>query len=191
MVLVLSGPSSQSSTLLAQVWRLANVSGTPWLFTSSSPLSSAYNTQASDSCLRLLAQVMPSALVFDLPNAGNSKAAKTAMMAITRTSSSSVKAQQIGQRFRGRCSSMGMLVIDFRLQASRCASAAHHPCPWPLSAGLGSDGGDLSLPTVMESPTRILPERSTWASTPWRLLVIRSRKPLQTASIFAHGSRAA
>src|SRR6266566_4175722 len=128
MVLVLSGPSSQSSTLLAQVWRLAKVSGTPWLFTSSSPLSSAYKNQASDSCLRLLAQVMPSALAFDLPNTGNSKAAKTAMTAITRTSSRSVKAQQIEQRFRGRCSSRGMLVIDSWLQASGCASAARHQC---------------------------------------------------------------
>src|SRR5260370_37501817 len=188
MILVLSGPSSQSSTLLAQVWRLAKVSGTPWLFTSSSPLSSAYKTQASDSCLRLLAQVMPSALVFDLPNTGNSNAAKTAMMAITRTSSSSVNAQQIRQRFRGRCSSKGMLVIDFWLQASSCASAAHHPCPWLLPAGLGFGGGDLRLRTMMESPTRILPERRTWASTPCRLAALRSPKPLQTPPTLARGA---
>src|SRR5438105_3942789 len=43
----------------------------------------------------------------------------------------------------------------------------------------------------IESPTRILPERTTCASMPWQLFAMRWRKPGQIASIFAHGVRGA
>ena len=41
------------------------------------------------------------------------------------------------------------------------------------------------------SPTRMVPERTTSARTPWRLFNIKARRPWQMASIFAHGSRGA
>ena len=43
--------------------------------------------------------------------------------------------------------------------------------------------------TRIESPTRTVPDLSTWASTPWRLSNMRSRKPWQMASMRAQGSR--
>ena len=57
------------------------------------------------------------------------------------------------------------------------------------AAYYGSTGAGLAAPATMGSPTRILPERTTCASTPWRLLFINSRRPWQTASILAQGVR--
>ena len=93
-MLVLSSLLCQSSTLLAQVSRRARVSGTPWLFTSQSPLSSAYNAHASESCWRLFAHVTPCALALDFTNTGRSRAARRAMMPMTTRSSIKVKAKE-------------------------------------------------------------------------------------------------
>src|ERR1035437_262665 len=93
-MLVLSSLFCQSSTLLAQVSRRARVSGTPWLFTSQSPLSSAYNAHASESCWRLFAHVTPCALALDFANTGRSRAARRAMMPMTTRSSIKVKAKE-------------------------------------------------------------------------------------------------
>src|ERR1035437_257030 len=93
-MLVLSSLLSQSSTLLAQVSRRARGSGTPWVFTSQSPLSPAYKAHASESCWRLFEHVTPSALALDLANTGKSKATKMAMRPMTTRSSTSVKATE-------------------------------------------------------------------------------------------------
>jgi hypothetical protein len=91
---VLSSLACQSSTLFAQVWRRASVSGTPWLFTNKSPLSSAYNVQASDSCLRLLLQVNDSAFALVLVSVGSNRAARIAIIAITTSNSMRVNAEE-------------------------------------------------------------------------------------------------
>src|ERR1035437_9007643 len=115
-MLVLSSLLCQSSTLLAQVSRRARVSGTPWLFTSQSPLSSAYNAHASESFWRLFAHVTPCALALDFANTGSSRAARMAMMATTTRSSIKVKAKREGRdpRAEGRrafCRSIVLSVL--------------------------------------------------------------------------------
>src|SRR5437762_12660515 len=60
--------------------------------TSRPSLSSGYINQESCNCLRLLRHMTPCAFVFDLLNAGSSSPARMAMIAITTSSSISVKA---------------------------------------------------------------------------------------------------
>src|SRR6266404_7404924 len=64
-------------------------------------LSSAYITHAIASCLWLLTQVAPMAFNLALDNAGNSSAAKTAIMAITTSNSIRVKPRFIPVVFLG------------------------------------------------------------------------------------------
>src|SRR5580765_4944096 len=61
--------------------------------TSRPSLSSGYINQESCNCLRLLRHWMPCAFVFDLLNAGSSRPARMAIIAITTSSSISVKAE--------------------------------------------------------------------------------------------------
>ena len=58
----------------------------------------------------------------------------------------------------------------------------------PSAFGFRSASRCHAPTTLMASPTRTLPERRTSARTPWRFWSIRSRNPLQMASIFSHGS---
>src|SRR2546430_1511098 len=77
-----------------------------------SRLSSAYIRMASPSCLILLAHLIFIALDFALARAGNSSAARIAMMAMTTSSSMSVKA---AVQLRGEMSLFIMILGNLRL----------------------------------------------------------------------------
>src|SRR2546429_1433754 len=67
----------------------------PWLLSGNELFASpAYMVRASPHCLQLLAQSTLSALALAFASAGNNKAARMAMMAITTSSSMSVNAGQ-------------------------------------------------------------------------------------------------
>src|SRR5947208_11206830 len=69
----------------------------PLLLSGNESLASpAYMVRASPHCLQLLAQSTLSALALAFASAGNNKAARMAMMAMTTNSSMSVKAAQPG-----------------------------------------------------------------------------------------------
>src|SRR2546422_1011944 len=131
----------------------------PWLLSGNELFASpAYMVRASPHCLQLLAQSTLSALALAFARAGNNKAARMAMMAMTTSSSMSVNARQPGHP---RGTDERIIRIIARLLKSGGIHRSFTPRPEKGKCAFGSTPGPNAPLTI----SRISPQNALTLAT--------------------------